>query len=233
MRAHLALAAAAALLPWLAPPAARGQEVLDQGIFLIAHEGVEVGREEFAIQATPGRQGRPGIRAVATDHYRDREVRVALDLTNEHVPVSYQADVTVAGRISARLSGQAGRGRFAVRIVSQAGEIVREFAMPVGAVVLDDDGFDQFYFLPRPDGDAPRPVSLLLPRQTRIVTGEVRGEGDDTVAVGGHAVLARRSILAIAGGETRAFWFSPTGSLLKVAVPSKSLTATRLSLPPR
>jgi hypothetical protein len=117
-------------------------------------------------------------------------------------------------------------------MVTQTGEVVREFAMPAGAVVLDDDGFDQFYFLPRPDGDASRPVSLLRPRQTRIVSGEVRGGGDDTVVVGGHATLARRYVLTFAGGETREFWFSPSGSLLKVANPSKSMTATRLSLPP-
>jgi len=231
VRTRVALAAAA-LLPCLLPAAARGQEVLDQGIFLIAHEGVEVGREEFAVRSTPGRQGRPGVLAVATDHYQGREVRLALELTNDHVPVSYQADVTVGGRIADRLSGQAGRGRFAVRMVTQTGEVVREFAMPAGAVVLDDDGFDQFYFLPRPDGDTPRPVSLLRPRQTRIVTGVVRGAGDDTVAVGGHATLARHYVLTIAGGETREFWFSPAGSLLKVANPSKSMTATRLSLPP-
>jgi len=233
VRAGLVLAACAALLPGLAPPAAHAQEVLDQGIFLIAHEDAEIGREEFVIQATPGRQGRPGIRAVATDRYRDREVRLALELTNDHVPVSYQADVTVGGRIAERLSGQAGRGRFAVRIVTQTGEVVREFAVPAGAVVLDDDGFDQFYFLPRPDGDAPRPVSLLRPRQTRVEAGEVRGAGDDTLVVGGHTALARRYVLTLAGGETREFWFSPTGSLLKVAVPARSITATRLSLPPR
>ena len=232
MRGGLAVAACAALLSWLAPRVARAQELLDQGIFLIAHEDVEVGREEFAIQATPGRQGRPGIRAVATDHYQGREVRVALDLTNEHVPVSYQADVSVGGRISDRLSGQAGRGRFAVRMVSQTGELVREFAVPPGAVVLDDDGFDQFYFMPRPDGD-PRQVTLLRPRQARVVTGEVRGAGDDTLLVGGHAALARRYVLTLAGGETREFWFSPAGSLLKVAYPAKSISATRLSLPPR
>jgi len=233
VRARLALAASAALAAALAPARARAQEVLDQGIFLITREGVEIGREEFAIRATPGRQGRPGVLAVATDHYQGREVRAALELTNDHVPVSYQVDVSVGGRLAERLSSQAGRGRFAVRVVTAAGEVVREFPVPAGAVVLDDDGFDQFYFVPRPDGDAPRAVSLLRPRETSVIAGEVRGAGDDTVIVGGHPTIARHFVLTLAGGPTREFWFSPAGSLLKVANPARSIAATRLSLPPR
>jgi len=226
-------AAALACLGALAPARAAAQEFLDQGIFIIAHDSAEIGREEFAIRATPGRQGRPGILAVATDRYREREARAALELTNEHQPVSYQVDVSVAGRFTERLSGQMARGRFAERIVSASGEIVREFPVPSDAVVLDDDGFDQFYFFPRPVGDSARPVTVLRPRERLVVTGEVRTVGTDTVPVGSRRVPAVHYALTLKGGETREFWFSPSGSLLKVAIPARGIAAVRTSLPIR
>jgi hypothetical protein len=228
-RAILAVAALAAL----APAAASAQEFLDQGVFLISRDGAEIGREEFAIQATPGRQGRPGVLAVATDHYRERDVRAALELTNDHIPVSYQVDVAVAGRVTERLSGQLARGRFAVRLVTQAGEVVREFPVPAGVVVLDDDGLDQFYFFPRPTESTSQPVSILRPRERRVVTGEVRTLGTDTVVVGTRGVTARHYGLTFPGGDAREFWFSPSGSLLKVAIPARALVALRSSLPIR
>jgi hypothetical protein len=229
VRAALALAALAALLP----AGAAGQGLLDQGVFMISRDGAEIGREEFAIQATAGRQGRPGVLALSTDHYRERDVRAALELTNDHVPVSYQVDVAVAGRVTERLSGQLARGRFAVRLVTQTGEVVREFPVPAGTVVLDDDGFDQFYFLPRPAGDVAQSVSILRPRDRLVVTGEVRTLGTDTVTVGARGVLASHYGLTLPGGDSRDFWFSASGSLLKVAVRAHGIVALRSSLPVR
>ncbi len=228
-----ALSAALAALAALAPGRAAAQEFLDQGVFLISHDGVEIGREEFAIRATPGTQGRPGVLAVSTDHYRDREARAALELTNEHVPISYQVDVTVAGRLTERLSGQLAGGRFAVRLVTPGSEVVREFPVPPDVVVLDDDGLDQFYFFPRPVGDTAEPVHVLRPREKRVVTGEVRALGADTVVVGARGGPAEHYALTLPGGETREFWFSPSGSLLKIAIPSRGIVAVRSSLPIR
>jgi hypothetical protein len=232
VRTCLALVAVAAAVTF-APGTAAGQEVLDQGVFLIARDSAEVGREEFAIRATPGRQGRPGVLAVATDRYREREARSALELTNEHIPLSYQVDVTLAGGSTERLSGQLGRGRFAIRLVHQAGEVVREFPVPADVVVLDDDGFVQFYFLPRPVADSTRPVSVLRPREARLIAGEVRAMGVDTLTVGTRRVPADHYALALPGGDAREFWFTPSGSLLKVAIPARSIVAVRSSLPAR
>jgi len=233
MRVGIALAAVATALTFAAPRKAAAQGFLDQGAFVILRDGAEIGREEFAIRATPGRQGRPGVLAVATDRYREREVRAALELTNDQVPVSYGVDVTVAGRLTERLSGQLGRGRFAVRNVTPAGEVVREFPVPVDVVVLDDDGFDQFYFLPRPGADGARPVSVLRPRESRVIAGEVRAMGVDTVVVGTRAVPAEHYALALPGGHDREFWFSRSGSLLKITIPARSIVAIRASLPTR
>lgn len=216
-----------------APPRVRApQGFLDQGILLITRDGNEIGREEFAVRSTAGRRGEGGVLAVATVRYRDRELRAALELTSDHVPVSYQLDVTSAGRLAQRLTGQLGRGRFAVRVVTPSGEVAREFPVPPGAMVLDDDLFSPFYFVPRPNG-RPERISIVRPRQTSVVTGEVSSLGPDTVLVAGHGVQAERYALVLPGGDRREFWFSTTGDLLKAAVPASAIVATRLSLPAR
>jgi hypothetical protein len=215
--------------PAAAPPHP-DQGFLDQGVLLIARNGDEIGREEFAIRAAAGRGGGGGVLAVATVHYRDRELRAALELTGDHTPVSYQLDVMSAGRLVQRLTGQFGRGRFSVRIVTPSGEVAREFPVPPGVVVLDDDVFDQYYFVPRAKG-APEPLSVVRPRRTSVVAAAVRSLGPDTVVVGGHGVAAEHYAITLPGGDRREFWFSPSGDLLKAALPGSAITATRLSLP--
>ena len=230
--ARAALLTAALLGAGLAARPRAQQGFLDQGTFVIARGGDEIGREEFAIRPVAGARGEGGILAVATVRYRDRELRAALELTREHVPVSYQIDVTAAGRVEQRLTGQFGRGRFAVRIATPAREVAREFPVPPAAVVLDDDVFDQYYFVPRANG-APEQVSVVRPRQSTVVAGEVRNLGRDTVLVGGRSVPAEHYALTLAGDDRREFWFSASGDLLKVALPAGPITATRLSLPNR
>ena len=213
-------------------PAARAQRFLDQGVFVITRDGNEIGREEFAIRPVAGGRGQGGVLAVATVHYRDRELKAALELTRDHVPVSYQLDVTTAGRLVQRLTGQFGRGRFSVRVVTPSGEVAREFPVPPGAVVLDDDVFDQYYVVPRANG-APEQVSIVRPRQTTLVTAEVRSLGPDTVFVAGHGIAAEHYAVILPGDDRREFWFSPSGDLLKAAIPGRQVTAIRLSLPSR
>jgi hypothetical protein len=228
MKRRLALAAALALLPVRAP----AQAFLDQGAFTVARAGVDIGREEFAIRATPGSLGRPGVLAVATDTYRDRVVRTALELTQSHLPASYQVDVTVAGRVVERLTGQLGRGRFALRLATQAGETVHEFPVPTQVSVLDDEAFEQYAFFPRPPAGGTSQVNLLLPRANRVVTATIRAAGTDTLVIGRRPLAADHYLLQLPGGDTREFWCSPGGDLLKVAVPGKALTAIRTA-PPR
>lgn len=225
-----AWALAAALLAALPGPAAFTQSFLDQGVLTVTRDGAEVGREEFAIRVTAGH---PGLLAVATDTYHDREARVALELSEDHEPVTYQVDVSTGGRVVERLSGQMGRGRFAVRLANQRGETVREFPVPQRISVLDDDGFDQYLFLPRPAPGASLPVTLLVPRATRVVAASVRAMAADSVLVGGRPVLANHYSLVLPGGDTREFWCSPTGELLQVAIPARTIVATRTALPHR
>jgi len=212
---------------------ARAQEFLDRGTFLIERAGNEVGREEFAIRRAPGRGGAGGILAVATVHFRDRELRPALELTGDLTPLSYQVDVSVGGRVVERRSAQFARGRVAARLATQLHEVLREFPAGPGVALFDEDALHQLYFLPRAAAGEPRALRLLLPRGPSIAAAEVRLVGPDTVTVAGHPVPADRFSLRIEGGEEREFWFTSSGDLLRVAIPARELTATRTSLPPR
>jgi len=208
----------------------QGQAFLDQGSFVIAREGDEIGREEFAIRPVAGSAG--GFLAVATVRYRDRELKAALELGAGRAPVSYQLDVTTGGRVTERLTGQFGPGRFAVRIATPAREVAREFPVPPAAVVLDDDIFDQYTFVPH-GGGSPPSVALVRPREARLVTAAVRDLGSDTVVVAGHRVPAEHLAVTLPPDDRREVWFSAAGTLLKVALPTSGITATRLNLPPR
>lgn len=223
---------AAALAALAAAPAA-AQTFLDQGVLTIERGRTQAGREEFAIRTTPGRLGHPGVLAVATDTYRDREVRAALELTDDHAPVTFQVDVSGRGGLIERISGQFGRGRVALRRVTPQGESVREFPVPPKVAVLDDDGFDQYAFLPRPDPGSTTAVKLLLPRASRVVDATVRALGPDTLTIGSQRLVASQYALTLAAGEERRFWCSAGGELLKVALPAQRITATRTAPPSR
>jgi len=212
---------------------APAQEFLDRGTFLIERGGNEVGREDFAIRRGPARAGAGSILAVATVHYRDRELRPALDLSGDLRPVGYQLDVSSGGRVVERLSVQFGRGRIGVRLAGQQREVLREFPAALGIAVLDDDVFHQFYFLPRAASGGVVSLRLLLPRAPAIVGGAVRRIGDDTVSVSGRKLPADHFALLLDTGEERDFWFTASGDLLRVAIPSREIVATRTALPPR
>jgi len=228
-RLPAALLCAALLGAPVARPPAGQQAFLDQGTFVVTRDGDEIGREEFAIRPTAGEGG---VLAVATVRYRDRELRAALELTRDQVPVSYQLDVTTAGRLVERITGQAGRGRFSERVVTPAREVAREFPVPPGAVVLDDDVFDQFYFLPHAAG-APARIAVVRPRQDTLVTADLQLLGPDTVLVGTRRIPADHWAVTLPGNDRREVWFSSAGDLLEVAVPAAAITATRLALTPR
>jgi hypothetical protein len=224
-------AALLALALALAAPL-RAQEFLDRGTFVIERGGTEVGREDFATRRTAG--GGPGaLLAVATVHYRDRDLRPALELAGDLVPLSYQVDISAGGRVVERFSAQFAHGRIAARLATQQREVLREFPAPAAVAVLDDDAFHQFYFLPRAAAGGTRSLRILLPREPALVDASVRREGPDTVTVAGHSLPADRFALSLQDGEVRLFWLTSQGDLLRVAIPRREIVATRTALPPR
>jgi hypothetical protein len=149
---------AAALVALLAVPAAapaEAQELFDRGVFVITRAGAEVGREEFALRAATGR-GAAGLLAVSTTRVNGREIQRALEVTREYVPVSFQQTETSGGRVVSRVTAQLSGIRVSARIASQDGETAREFPVRPPVIILSDDGYSAYYFVPRPDSGQER-----------------------------------------------------------------------------
>lgn len=215
------------------PSCLTAQEFLDRGTFVITRGGSEVGREDFAIRPTVGRQGQSGVLAVSTVRENGRELQHALELTAEHTPLTFQQTESAGGHVVRRLSAQLAGLRFSVRLTSSDGEAAREFPVRAPAVILGDDAFNEYYFVPRPSDGAPRSVSVVRPGDARAVPGTVEAMGPDTVTVGGLVVEARRFALKLQDGEERLFWVTLSGDLVRVALPATGTTATRAELPRR
>lgn len=204
------------------------QDLFDRGVFVITRDGAEVGREEFALRPGTGR-GSGSMLAVSTTRISGREIQRAFEVTRDYVPVSFQQTETAAGRVASRVSAQLAGVRFSVRISSQDGETAREFPVRPPAVILTDDTYAAFYFLPRPDAGE-RTVAVVNPLTARSTAGTAEALGQDTVLVAEQRIIARHFRLRV-GAEERHYWFTPSGDLLQVSEPARSLIATRAELP--
>lgn len=227
----------------LASPAGLGatrvsaQDFLDRGTFVIVQNGSEIAREEFAIRPTVDRRGQSGVLAVSTVRFRNREVQHALELAADQTPQSFQETTTEGGRVVARYSAQVSGGRFSARIASHEGESAREFPVRPPIIVLGNNAYNEFYFVPRPaapPATAPaRAVSVVRPSDTHAVAATVEAQGTDTITIGDRAYPVGRYVLRLADGDERRFWMTPNGDLLRVAIPSQGIVATRIEQPPR
>lgn len=215
------------------PPLPSPQDFLDRGTFVISRNGSPVGREEFAIRPTVGRQGQGGVLAVSTVRLEGRELQHALELTSDHRPVTFQQTEAAGGRVVRRLSAQLSGVRYSARVTSSDGEAAREFPVSPPAVILGDEAYNEYYFVPRPTDGEPRPVSVVRPGDVRAVPGTVAAHGTDTVTVGDRRIEARRFALRLQDGDERLFWLTPQGDLVRIEIPATSTIATRAELPHR
>jgi len=217
---------AAGLLMAVAGPA-RGQQFLDAGTFMLTVNGADAGRVEYAIRPNPSRQGEPGVLLVATARLRGREIQHALELTADHVPVSFQQTESVGGRATRRVTAQLAGTRFSIRVASADGESAREFPVRPPVAVLGEEDYAGFYFVPRAEPGTPRAVTIVRAQDGRAVQATVEAQGPDTVTVGAQTLGAQRFLLRMADGDERLFWFTSAGDLLRVTSPRLGLVATR------
>ena len=208
------------------------QEYKDRGAFVITRSGTEVGRVEFAVRATTI-QGRPGLLTVATTRTPAREVQYALETTAELAPVTYQSTESSGGRVQRRLSAQISGPRFSARASTSDGDVARELPVRPPFVILGEDDYTVYYFVPRPEAGATRNINVVRTRDLTSTTGTVTGGSADTLSISGRPVPARRFELRLADGDTREFWMTPSGSLVQVSLPGQSVLATRAEAPVR
>lgn len=220
------------LLPALAAavPAA-AQAAVDEGTFRVYVGDHEVGSEQFAIRQT-------GSGAVAVTMATGRvdlrlsegSLSLAPRLRAQGVgsdPVQYQVDVS--GSSSTRIVGTIGEGKVSQKIVTGAGEQLREYVASAGAVVLDEGVAHHYYFLAQRTHSGRVPV--IIPRENRQVVATVTDRGEESVTVAGRSVRLFHLVVQPAGGAATDVWVDDLNRVIKVEVPARQYRAVRTELP--
>jgi hypothetical protein len=210
-------------------PAQSGAE--DEGSFEILVNGRPVGTEQFSISQTG-----VGAGAVFTATGRVHVLLTTgnLDLATrlrssgfEAEPVSYE--VTVAGDAERRIVGTIGSGRFSARIVTPAGEQLREYVASAGATVLDEGVAHHYYFLARRTRSGRVPI--LIPRENRQSMAVVTDRGEVQMTIRGTPVTLYHLVIVPDGGDERNVWVDSLGRVIRVEIPDRNYVALRTELP--
>lgn len=219
-----------------AVPAVRAQTVsLDEGSFRLSVGGQEVGTETFSIRqngtgdnAIVIAQGRV---ALDKDGRGAEELNASLELAGAALrPAAYQ--INVQGGQSQKIAGRIAGGRFSARIISPAGEMMREYLASDGAVLVDEGVAHQYYFLARKLGaNKTLRVAVIIPRESRQLTAQVDAQGQDRIQVGGKTVEAHRISVTVPGTPERQLWIDDNGRVLRLEIPSRKYLAERSALP--
>jgi hypothetical protein len=187
-----------------------------------------IGREDFSIVEN-ATTGSPTFVAKATVEYRDRGLRLQPVLTANSGGASTLYELSVRGGPIQKWTGTIDRNRVSAFVQSDRGQSAKEFVVSVGAMVLDDDVFHQFYFLAkRADAGA---IPVIVPQRNAQVSVTVTRQGSERIEVGMSQVDAQKLAAAGLPGGPREVWLDSQGRVLKVAIPSRGIIATRDEVP--
>lgn len=221
----------AALLLSAAQATAQTQ-VIDEGGFRLMVRGQEVGTETFSIRQTGSGDA---IVVIAVGKIVLDTMRGGTTLNSELQtsgsalrPTAYQ--VQVEGADAERIAGRVVGGRFSARIISAAGEQMREYLASDGAVVADEGIAHHYYFLAQRVGTAGGRVPIVVPRASQQVMATVAHRGLEAVAVGGSGMQARHIAVTV-NGQERHVWVDGNGRVLRVEIPARGFVAERIAAP--
>jgi hypothetical protein len=220
------LAFLSVLIAITAAPAAIAQSsaVLDEGTFTVTEKGAPLGRESFRIARTPGPGGQVYL-VKGQSALGQNRISTTLAADSLGVPVSYESEHTVNGQLVQRLQGRGRPGRFSVLKQTTSGESAREYLLNSGALLMDEDVFHHFYFVPL--GVSLPHLVVIAPRTVQQGRFRVEERGAESVEIGGRSLPARRFALIGSLEAVRDVWIDEKGRLLKVAIPEKGLIALR------
>lgn len=234
-RRALAVALAAALLvgaALVARPAAAQVTAVDEGSFTVTRGGAPLGREEFRILRQPAAGGVAYV-ARALGAYGERRVSPALQTDSSGRPQRYQADVRSGSALEQRLTAQGAGVRFAAQSTTPTGEASREYLVPDGGLLVDDDVYHQWFALGlRRRADTATAVPVLAPRRNALRTFTVTTREATRLAVGGATLDATHLVLTDVADRRREVWLDRAGRVLRVALPDEGIVAQRDD-PPR
>ena len=224
-------AARVCLLMALAVPGlASGQNItIDEGTFRLLVNGREVGTETFAI-------GQTGAAADAQIFARSR---VALEAGTDTALVQYGPSlraaaysIQVGGDTAEHFSGRVSGRRVSARIISSAGEKMREYLVAEGAVVIGDGIAHQHYFLARRVRAGETRIPVIVPRETKQLWFNVEVHPGESIDVGGTTLACNRLVLTPDSGDVRTLWVDASDRVLRLEIPARNFVAERAS-PPR
>jgi hypothetical protein len=219
------------LLPALAAAAPLAGQTVDQGTFRVFVEGRDVGTEQFTITQTGSGAGATTMATGTVDlRLPSGSLRLVPRLRATGVasdPVQYQVDVS--GDAPQRIVGTIGGGRVSAKIVTGAGEQLREYVASAGAVVLDDAVAHHFYFLAQRTHSGRVPV--IVPRESRQVMATVTSRGEEPIEVAGTTARLAHLVVQPQGGEQADVWVDDLNRVIRVDVPGRQYRAVRTALP--
>jgi hypothetical protein len=229
----LAPALAAAVLALAAVPVGAQTTTLDEGIYRILVRGNEVGRETFTIRQSGTGPGAVIIsqgRIVLDNQVGARELTSSLEVAGPALrPVAYQ--IVIRGAEQMTIAGRLVGNRFSTRLVSPAGETMREFLAGEGAVLADSDIVHHYYFLGRRLAPTERQVPLIVPQESRQVMASVVVRDEQDITINGARTRARRVVVSPAELDARHLWLDGEGRILRLEVPARGIVAERTALP--
>ena len=220
----IVLTAVVSLAAIAAPLAA---QVVDEGSFTITIGGRTGGRENFRITSVTRGTGSEYL-AKADAAFGDRKVSPELRTDASGAAIDYVATRTGEGAEVWR--GLISRGRLSATITTARGPSAREFVVPPGAVILDDDLFHQHYFVGRRTQNGRVPV--IIPHRNELTMLTVTTVGPEPLQVGTKELPATHLRFVESSGDAREVWVDGQGRVLKVEVPARRLVAMRDD-PPR
>lgn len=223
-------AISSALVALLSTSAAAQTTVVDEGTFVLRENGREVGREIFSIRRSGTGPGAVVIAQGRVDLGEADDLVTSLEVSGEGFrPATYA--VQVEGSEPQRIAGRVSGGRFSARIISPAGEMMREYLAGEGAVIIDEGVAHQYYFISqRLRGDA-FTVPVIIPRQSRQVSASVSVGAAESISIGGQSVTARRLEVRPAGLPSRSVWIDAAGRILRLEIADRGMVAERLAAP--
>lgn len=197
----------------------------DEGSFALLRAGERMGREDFSIRSAPSATG-PILVAQGTVVIGTRRIKPGLNTDTSGAVLRYQNEVRSEGRVQESYSGQVTRDHYAARVLRDDGESLREFRLPPGTVVVDDDVCHQLWFVARRGAGARVPV--LAPRRNVIETIVIELIGLETLGIDVQEFAVRHLRLRTEEtGVMREVWMDDRGRILKVAMPAQQLVALR------